>query len=89
MQGPGKTHARCDAIGAPPNIAYTSATSLPYGVDGFAVAGGIAGEPVEMVKCKTIDLEYLGALRDRYRGRGGHRPARGVSFLRRIHWLHV
>jgi UbiD family decarboxylase len=44
-------------IGAPPNIAYTSVTSLPYGVDELAVAGGIAGEPVEMVKCKTVDLE--------------------------------
>jgi len=44
-------------VGAPPNVAYTSATSLPYGLDEFAVAGGIAGEPLEMVKCKTIDLE--------------------------------
>jgi 4-hydroxy-3-polyprenylbenzoate decarboxylase len=44
-------------IGAPPNIAYTSVAALPYGVDELAVAGGIANEPVEMVKCKTIDLE--------------------------------
>jgi 4-hydroxy-3-polyprenylbenzoate decarboxylase len=44
-------------IGAPPNIAYTSVAALPYGMDELAVAGGIANEPVEMVKCKTIDLE--------------------------------
>jgi UbiD family decarboxylase len=44
-------------VGAPPNVAYTSVTSLPYGMDELAVAGGIAGEPVEVVKCKTVDLE--------------------------------
>jgi len=43
-------------IGAPPNVAYTSVTSLPYGVDELAVASGIAGEPLEVVKCKTVDL---------------------------------
>jgi UbiD family decarboxylase len=43
-------------IGAPPNVAYTSVASLPYGVDELAVAGGIANEPLEMVKCKTLDL---------------------------------
>lgn len=43
-------------IGAPPSVAYTSVTSLPYGTDEFAVASGIAGEPLEVVKCKTVDL---------------------------------
>ena len=43
-------------VGAPPNVAYTSVTSLPYGVDELAVASGIAGEPLEVVKCKTVDL---------------------------------
>lgn len=44
-------------VGAPPNVAYTSVVALPYGLDECAVAGGIAGEPLEMVKCKTVDLE--------------------------------
>jgi UbiD family decarboxylase len=30
---------------------------IPYGMDELAVAGGIAGAPVELVRCKTIPLE--------------------------------
>jgi UbiD family decarboxylase len=44
-------------IGSSPNIGYVSVANLPYGVDELDVAGGIAGEPVELIKCKTIDLE--------------------------------
>ncbi|MFC1955092.1 UbiD family decarboxylase [Chloroflexota bacterium] len=44
-------------VGAAPNIAFTSVAKLSYGVDEFAVAGGIAGAPVEQVKCITVDLE--------------------------------
>ena len=44
-------------IGGPPNLGYVAVSPLPIDVDEFAVAGGIAGEPVELVKCKTIDLE--------------------------------
>jgi UbiD family decarboxylase len=44
-------------LGATPNIAYCSVAKIPYGTSELAVAGGIAGEPVKMVKCKTIDLE--------------------------------
>lgn len=44
-------------IGATPNIAYPAVTKIPYGVDELSIAGGIAGEPVELVKCKTVDLE--------------------------------
>lgn len=44
-------------IGVTPNIVYTSVAKLPYGKDEFAVAGGLVGEPVPLVKCKTIDLE--------------------------------
>jgi 4-hydroxy-3-polyprenylbenzoate decarboxylase len=36
-------------------------TKIPYGVDEFSVAGGIAGGPVELVKCKTVDLEVPAA----------------------------
>ena len=44
-------------IGAPPNVGYTSVSQLPTDVDEYTVAGGISGEPVELVKCKTVDLE--------------------------------
>jgi len=44
-------------IGPPPNVAYCSVIPLPYGVDEHTVAGGIAGEPVELVRCKTVDIE--------------------------------
>jgi len=44
-------------IGSPPNIAYVAVSKLPFGVNEFAVAGGIGGEPVKVVKCKTVDLE--------------------------------
>lgn len=44
-------------VGGPPSFFHVAAAKLPYGVDELAVAGGFAGEPIEMVKCKTIDLE--------------------------------
>ena len=44
-------------IGAAPNIGYASVSQLPTDLDEYTVAGGIAGEPVELVKCKTVDLE--------------------------------
>lgn len=44
-------------IGATPNIGLTAASKVPYGMDEYAVAGAIAGEPVQLVKCKTVDIE--------------------------------
>ncbi len=44
-------------VGGPPSIGYVSVTSYPIDTDELAVAGGIAGEPIELVKCKTVDLE--------------------------------
>jgi 4-hydroxy-3-polyprenylbenzoate decarboxylase len=44
-------------VGGPPSFFYVAGAKLPYNVDELAVAGAFAGEPVEMVKCKTIDLE--------------------------------
>jgi len=43
-------------IGRSPNLGYVAVSPLPQDVDELAVAGGIAGEPVELVKCKTVDL---------------------------------
>ena len=44
-------------IGVTPNISFASVAKIPYGIDEYAVAGGVAGEPIELVKCKTVDLE--------------------------------
>lgn len=44
-------------FGTDPVIGLTAVTPFPYGVDELAVAGGIRGEPVELVACKTVDLE--------------------------------
>ena len=38
--------------------AYLSAIQMaPVGVDELAVAGAILGQPIETVRCKTVDLE--------------------------------
>jgi 4-hydroxy-3-polyprenylbenzoate decarboxylase len=47
--------------GMVPAIAFVSGTNLPYGVDELTVAGGLAGEAIEVVKCKTVDLEVPAA----------------------------
>ena len=44
-------------LGAAPNIGFISTAKIPYGMSEYAVAGGMAGEPVPLVKCKTVDLE--------------------------------
>ncbi len=44
-------------VGAPPVVSYAAVQKVPYGVDELAVAGGLAGEPLELVKCKTVDIE--------------------------------
>jgi 4-hydroxy-3-polyprenylbenzoate decarboxylase len=44
-------------VGCTPNIMLVGSASIPYGVDELAVAGGITGEPIELVPCKTVPLE--------------------------------
>lgn len=44
-------------IGLTPNLAYCATAKLPQDVDEYHVAGGIARQPVEVVQCKTVDLE--------------------------------
>lgn len=43
-------------IGADPTIGLVSVSALPYGTDELTIAGGLRGEPVEVVRCKTVDL---------------------------------
>jgi 4-hydroxy-3-polyprenylbenzoate decarboxylase len=44
-------------VGATPNIAQAASAPVPFGVDEYGIAGAIAGEPVPLVRCKTVDLE--------------------------------
>ena len=53
-------------IGATPNLGMVAVTKFPYGKDEYEVAGGIAGEPVELIRCITVDLEVS------CNSRGGH-----------------
>ncbi|MBT3549657.1 MAG: UbiD family decarboxylase [Rhodospirillaceae bacterium] len=43
-------------LGCPPVVAYTGPQKLPMGIDELAVAGGLAGEPIRVTRCHSIDL---------------------------------
>jgi len=45
------------AVGGDPAITYASTAPLPEGIDEMIFAGFLRERPVEMVKCKTCDLE--------------------------------
>jgi 4-hydroxy-3-polyprenylbenzoate decarboxylase/2,5-furandicarboxylate decarboxylase 1 len=44
-------------IGVDPMLAYTCQFQVPDDTNDWRVAGGLRGAPVELVKCKSIDLE--------------------------------
>ena len=43
-------------LGAPPYVAFVAPQKLPLDVDEVGVAGGLAGEPINVVRAKTVDL---------------------------------
>jgi 4-hydroxy-3-polyprenylbenzoate decarboxylase len=45
------------ALGLDPIATYTASAPLPKHIDEFMLAGFLKGEPVELVKAKTVDLE--------------------------------
>jgi 4-hydroxy-3-polyprenylbenzoate decarboxylase len=45
------------ALGADPTLIYAACAPLPPGVDEVVFAGWLRGSGVEMVRCRTIDLE--------------------------------
>lgn len=67
FQGLGTQMARAEELGQPLDVAiangvhpvllYASQAKVPHGVDELGIGGGILGKPVEMVRCKTVDLE--------------------------------
>ncbi|MBI2934497.1 MAG: UbiD family decarboxylase [Chloroflexi bacterium] len=58
-----KSHARGEsfpvaiAIGVDPTVTLTAHAPFPFGVDELAMAGGLRGRPVELVRCETVPLE--------------------------------
>ena len=45
------------ALGLDPITAYSASAPLPKHIDELMLAGFLRGEPVELVRCKTVDLE--------------------------------
>ena len=45
------------AVGASPQIVFSAVAPLPPGVDEMLFAAFLQGRPVEMVPCRTVDLE--------------------------------
>ncbi|MEE8517444.1 MAG: UbiD family decarboxylase [Alphaproteobacteria bacterium] len=43
-------------IGCPPIVSYAAVQKVPEGQDELAVAGGLAGVPLNVVKARTVDL---------------------------------
>jgi UbiD family decarboxylase len=43
-------------VGCPPLISYAAVQKLPEDLDELAVAGGLAGAPINVVAAKTVDL---------------------------------
>lgn len=45
------------ALGADPTVIYAATAPLPPGIDEMLFAGFLRKEPVELVKCETVDIE--------------------------------
>ncbi len=43
-------------VGCPPAVSYTAVQKMPEHLDELAVAGGLVGEPLNVVRAKTVDL---------------------------------
>jgi 4-hydroxy-3-polyprenylbenzoate decarboxylase len=43
-------------VGAVPAVALSSVQKVAYGIDELAIAGGLMGRPLEVVRCETVDL---------------------------------
>ena len=43
-------------LGCPPYVAFMGPQKLPVGMDELAVAGGLAGEPINVIRARTVDL---------------------------------
>jgi UbiD family decarboxylase len=53
----GKTLDVAIAIGVSPGVQICTQWEAAYGIDELTLAGALQGEPLEVVKCETVDLE--------------------------------
>jgi 2,5-furandicarboxylate decarboxylase 1 len=53
----GKIQQGAIVIGCDPLLAYSAQVQVSDATDDWTVAGGLRGAPVELVRCKTVDLE--------------------------------
>ena len=44
-------------IGTVPAVSYAATQKVPPELDELALAGGLMGEPVKLIRCQTVDLE--------------------------------
>ncbi len=44
-------------VGAAPVVAFTSPQKMAIDTDELAISGGLAGEAIETIRCKTVDLQ--------------------------------
>ena len=57
LEAQGKDLEFALVIGTHPSLLLASQATTPLGVDEFEIAGSLLGEPLQMVKCETVDLE--------------------------------
>jgi UbiD family decarboxylase len=43
-------------LGAPPSVAFVAPMKLPIGLDEIGVAGAVVGQPINVVRAKSVDL---------------------------------
>jgi len=51
-----KTMPCAIVLGCPPCVAFVAPMKLPMGLDEIGVAGAVAGEPINVVRARTVDL---------------------------------
>src|ERR1043166_567547 len=44
-------------VGTVPAVSYAATQKVPPDFDELALAGGLVGEPIKLVKCQSVDLE--------------------------------
>jgi UbiD family decarboxylase len=44
-------------VGTIPAVSYAATQKVPPEIDELALAGGLIGQPVKLIKCQTVDLE--------------------------------
>jgi 4-hydroxy-3-polyprenylbenzoate decarboxylase len=52
----GEPMPACVIVGCPPLISYAAGYKVPDTLDEIAVAGGLAGGPINVVRAKTVDI---------------------------------